>query len=124
MNSPGGRIVWRVQSANGEAQLNAFDALVLTTDASVRPTLLPARLLGMSTPFERELPDANLTIIVRANDATSFLVSECDVFDATGKRRVYGRSGNSLAVFMCSDSGIMVTGLAGPNTDADGREPA
>lgn len=117
MNDSAGRIIWRVQSANGEAQPNAFDALVLTTDASVRASLSPTRLIGMPTPFERELPDVDLTIIVRATDATTSLVSECDVFSPSGERRVFGRSRNSLAVFICSHSGILVTGLPGPSSD-------
>jgi len=114
-----GRIIWRVQSLNGEARPKAFDALLLTSDRALRDTLSPARLIGVATPFERELPDADLTIIVRTTDAASSLVSECDVLGPTGQRRVYGRSRSNLAVFVCSKSGITVTGLPEPGSEAD-----
>ena len=114
-----GRIVLRVQSAKGEARPNAFDALILSTDPAVRAKLSPARLIGMAIPFERELPDGEVTIIVRATEASSSLVSECDVFGPNGQRRVYGRSGNNLAVFVCSRSGILVTGLPEPGSELE-----
>jgi len=114
-----GRIIWRVQSTDSDARSKTFDALILSNDPALRPALGPPRLIGIRTPFEKELPDGDVTLIVRATDATVPLVSECDVLDSAGQRRVYGRSSNHLAVFVCSKSGITVTGLPEPGSGPD-----
>jgi hypothetical protein len=120
MSNSAARIVLRVQAANGEPRSNAFDALILTTNRALREEVAPSHLTGMAVPFERELSDVDTTVIVRSNDTDLSLISECDVFGADGRRRVYGRSGKNVSVFMCSSAGIMVTGLPAP---ASGSEP-
>jgi hypothetical protein len=73
-------------------------------------------MIAADVPFERELPDIPLTIVVRSNPAEAPLIVECDVLNADGSRRVYGRSHISLATLICSESGILVTGLPEPDT--------
>ncbi len=118
MSDAEGKILLRVRSADGNARTSAFDALILSTDRSLQPRLSPSRLTGMPIPFERELPAGDVTVIVRTTDGTTALVSDCDVLGPDGKRKVYGRSSNNLAVFVCSEGGIMVTGLPGPGSDS------
>ena len=79
-----GRIIWRVQSTDSDARSKTFDALILSNDPALRPALGPPRLIGIRAPFEKELPDGDVTRIVRATDATVPLVSECDVLDSAG----------------------------------------
>jgi hypothetical protein len=108
------RIVWRVRTADDSPQVGAFDALILAADSASQDRLRPSRLTGIDVPFERELPDIGLTLIVRANSHDAGLIAECDVLNADGTRRMFGRSHNSLAVFVCSRRGIIVTGLPAP----------
>ena len=114
MSDSEGKILWRVRAADGQPHAAAFDALILAADRSAQDELRPSRLIGIDVPFERELPVVSLTLVVRANSADAPLVSECDVLGPDGNRRVYGRSANSLAVFICSKGGIVVTGLPAP----------
>lgn len=116
MSHSKGKIVWRVHASDGRPHPAAFDALILAADPAAQEQLRPSRLLAMDAPYERELPSDSLTLIVRANSADTSLITECDVLGADGNRRMYGRSRNSLAVFVCSKHGIVVTGLAAPAT--------
>ena len=109
------RIIWHVRAADSSPQSAAFDALILASDPAVQDQLRPSRLTTVNVPFERELPDIGLTLVVRTNSSDVALVAECDVLNADGSRRVYGRSRSALAVFMCSDRGIIVTGLPAPS---------
>ena len=114
MSESSGHIVLRVRTANERPFSAAFDALILAIDSRNQAQLRPSRLTGIDTPFERELPDIGLTIVLRATAGDVGLVSECDVLNPDGSRRVYGRSRSTLTVFMCSDRGIVVTGLPAP----------
>jgi hypothetical protein len=60
------KAVWRVRARDGVDHAAAFDALVVPTDAAARAGLadLP-RLLGGAVPYEGELPDGPLTLVVR-----------------------------------------------------------
>jgi hypothetical protein len=118
MTESGGKILWRVRAPDGHQRAAAFDALILAANSSVREALRPSRLTAVDVPFERELPDVALTLIVRTNNPDAPLLSECDVLDAEGNRRVYGRSGSALAVFVCSEGGILVTGLPAPTSES------
>jgi hypothetical protein len=118
MSDSGGKILWRVHAADGQPRAAAFDALLLAADRPAQEELRPSRLIGVDVPFERELPNVPLTLIVRANIAGASLICECDVLGADGKRRVYGRSASSLAVFLCSKAGIVVTGLPAPASES------
>ena len=113
-----GKILWRVHAADGQPRGAAFDALVLASDRAAQSALQPSRLIRVDVPFARELPNVALTLIVRANGADATLISECDLLDAAGNRRVYGRSRNSLAVFVCSEAAIMITGLPTPVSES------
>jgi len=119
MTDSRGRIIWRVRRSDSAPQAAAFDALILASAREDHEALRPSRLIGGEVPFERELPDVGLTLIVRSTSPDAVLVSECDVFNADGSRRVYGRSANPLAVFVCSDRGILVTGLPAPDARSD-----
>lgn len=109
-----GKIVWRVRARDDQPHVAAFDALVLPAGAPVSDALNHLRLTDVDVPFERELPSLTLTVIVRGNDAGVSLVSECTLFGADGTRRVHGGSASALAVFMCTESGILVSGLGSP----------
>jgi hypothetical protein len=119
MSASRGRIVWRVRTSDGKPLAAAFDALILATDSAAQDQLQPSRLIAVDTPFERELPDIDLMLVVRTNVADATLVNECDVFGADGSRRVYGCSRRTLAVFVCSERGIRVTGLPAPGAAPD-----
>jgi hypothetical protein len=116
MSESRGTILWRVHTADGHAKPAAFDALVLAADRSSHDALGPSRLIGVDVPFERELPRVPVTLVIRASDQSAPLLCECDVMGPDGKRKVYGRSGSPLAVFVCSEDGIVVTGLPSPLT--------
>jgi hypothetical protein len=118
MTDSRGRIIWRVRTADSSSRTNAFDALVLASDSAARDQLRPTRVIAADVPFERELPDLELTLIVRSNPAEPPLIVECDVLNADGSRRLYGRAHNPLAVLMCSERGIIVTGLPEPASAA------
>ena len=118
MSDSGGKILWRVRAADGQPRAAAFDALILAADRTEQNALRPSRLIGIDVPFERELPSMPLTLVVRANDVGAPLLSECDVLGPDGNRRVYGRSSSSLAVFICSKAGILVTGLPAPASES------
>jgi len=118
MSESRGKILWRVRAPDGQQRAAAFDALILAADPSTREALRPSRLTATDVPFERELPDMALTLIVRTNNPDAPLLSECDVLGADGNRRVYGRSGSTLAVFVCSEAGILVTGLPSPSAES------
>jgi hypothetical protein len=118
MSNSEGKILWRVRAADGQPHAAAFDALILAADRPAQNELRPSRLIGIDVPFERELPSMSLTLVVRTNNVDSSLLSECDILGPDGRRRVYGRSSNSLAVFICSEAGILVTGLPAPASES------
>jgi len=118
MSDSQAKIRWRVHASDGQPRTAAFDALIIAANSAERSQLRPSRVVAIDIPFERELPDVALTLIVRANAADVSLVSEFDVFKANGVRRMYGRSSNALAVFVYSKRGIVVTGLGAPAPDS------
>lgn len=124
MTDSPGRIIWRVRTADSSAQAAAFDALILAHSSQDQELVRPSRLINIDVPFERELPDVGLTLVVRSSSAGVGLVSECDILNADGSRRVYGRSQNSLAVFLCSEHGIVVTGLPAAATPSIDLPPS
>lgn len=79
--------------------------VVLAAARADQKRLSPSRFVDVSTPFERELPDLPLTLIVRTNASDSALICEVDVLGTDGVRRVYGRSHNQLAVIVYSENG-------------------
>ena len=112
MSPDGAKVLWRVQSADGAARENAFDALVMPTN-STRPTQTgpPTRRLSLAVPYDEELPNIPLVLVVRARAGGAPLIVECDVFGPDGERRVFGRSQTPLAVIVLTGNGIRVSGL-------------
>ena len=117
MGERDGKILWRVRTPDGQPRAAAFDALILAAKRPAQDIVGPSRLIGIDVPFERELPDVPLTLVVRTSSADAPLLNECDVIGPDGNRRVYGRSGSPLAVFICSEAGIVVTGLPAPGVE-------
>jgi hypothetical protein len=117
MSDSAGKIVWRVRAKDDRPHAAAFDALVLPAERPSSDATKPLRLTNVDVPFERELPGLTLTVIVRGNDADASLVSECTLFGADGSRRALGVSRSTLAVFMCTETGLLVTGLPSPGSE-------
>jgi hypothetical protein len=112
MSEATGKILWRVEAADGSSQTSAFDALVLATNSSDQDRLArPSRLIGLDVPYERELPDVPLTLIVRTRTGSVPLQVFCDVRGPDGERTVFGRAGRPLAVIVRTSTGILLTGL-------------
>jgi hypothetical protein len=123
MITPQGKFVWRVRAADGAASAAAFDALVLPTDPhGPDPLAASTRLIAVDVPHESELPDAPLTLIVRARESVRPLVVECEALGPDGGRRLYGRASEPLAVIVRSATGVLVTGL--PAAPREPLEPA
>jgi hypothetical protein len=108
-------VVWRVRAQDDSAHASAFDALVLPTDAGARAgpedAAGAARLLGAAVPYEAELPDAPLVLVVQSRAGTSPLIVEYESFGPDGSRQVYGRGSHPLVVIVRTTSGIMIGGL-------------
>lgn len=112
MNSESGKLVWRVRARDDAHSAAAFDALVLRTDKRGAERLGPSpRLLGAAVPYESELADAPLILVVRARADAGPLIVECEAIGPDGARQVYGRSSDPLAIIVRSTRGILVTGL-------------
>ena len=111
-----GRFVWRVHARDASSSAGAFDALILPTDGGTKRFEHPTRLVACSIPYESELPDTPLTLVVRARPAVGALIVECETFAPDGTRLVYGRGSQPLVVIVRSASGIIVTGLPVPAT--------
>jgi hypothetical protein len=77
-------------------------------------------LVGEHTPFELELPDEDCTAVVRACDPNAPCTVEYTV-ERAGKRQLYGRSGEPLAILERRGGGIAVGGLpfSGPSEGGD-----
>jgi hypothetical protein len=112
MSATLGKLVWRVRAADDSTCADAFDALVLPTDASSRTRLGPSpRLLGAAVPHEAELTDTPLALVIRARENAGPLIVECEAIGPDGECRVYGRASEPLAVIVRSATGVLVTGL-------------
>jgi hypothetical protein len=123
MSTETGKLLWRVRAADDSPHAAAFDALVLPTDASSRARLgLSPRLLGTAVPYEAELTDTPVALVVRARANAGRLIVECEAIGPDGERRVYGRATEPLAVIVRSPTGVLVTGL--PTEPADPLAPA
>jgi hypothetical protein len=123
MTTPHGKFIWRVRAPDGAACPAAFDALVLTADPrGPDPPGPSARLIAADVPHESELPDTPVTLIVRARERAGPLVVECEALGPDGRRRLYGRASEPLAVIARSATGLLVTGL--PAAPGEPLEPA
>jgi hypothetical protein len=117
------KVVWRVRARDDADHAAAFDALVVPTDAGARARLADSpRLLGAAVPYEGELPDAPLTLVVRTRTGAGPLIVEYEAFGPDGSRQVYGRGFESLVVIVRSTTGIVITGL--PSATAGPHAPA
>jgi hypothetical protein len=109
------RTVWGVSARDQSARDDAFDALVIVHgDPGFQRS---ERHVGASVPFEGELPNAPLTLIVRTRHGAAPLLVDVKSFATDGTMLTHGRSTTGVAVIARSASGgIMVTGL--PNEGA------
>jgi hypothetical protein len=109
MSDDPGRGVWRVWARDESTHEHGFDALVVFHDAT--PQARWQRHVALPIPYEEELPDVPLTLIVRARPSSPALFVEYKGFAPDGSLRIVGRSAHPLAVIVRSASGILVTGL-------------
>ena len=107
-------VTLRVMSESGPA---TFDALLVFD----RPGLATQRFSEEQTPFETELSDGDVTIVVRPRDATHPVVAEYEVA-VGGKRRLWVRSWDELPVLRRYRGGVIGAGLSGPHPPS-GDEP-
>ena len=115
------KAVWRVRARDDADHAAAFDALVVPTGAREQLADSP-RLLGAAVPYEGELPDAPLTLVVRTRTGAGPLIVEYEAVGPDGTRQVYGRGFESLVVIVRSTTGIVITGL--PSATAEPHAPA
>jgi len=120
---PSAKVVWRVRARDDVDHAAAFDALVVPSDPSVGArTANSQRLLGAAVPYEGELPDTPLTLVVRTRTDAGPLVVEYEAFGPDGSRQVYGRGFDPLVVIVRSTVGIVITGL--PSAAPEPQAPA
>jgi hypothetical protein len=86
-------VTLRVTSERAPA---AFDALVIYDRRRGSET---QSLQGQQTPFEAELADRDVTIVIRPLDATHTVVAEYEVAVA-GQRRLWARSWHSTLIVL------------------------
>jgi hypothetical protein len=106
-------VTLRVTSSNGPT---LFDALVVFDRQRGFET---RRFSGEQTPFETELSDGDLTIVVRPRDATHPVVAEYEVAVA-GKRRLWARSWHGVPILRRRRGGVIAAGIA--DSDAPGAD--
>src|SRR5215218_8657566 len=109
------RVTLRVTSESGPA---IFDALVVFDRNRGFET---RRFSGQQTPFETELSDGDVTIVVRPRDAAHPVVAEYEVAVA-GKRRLWVRSWDAMPILRRRRGGVMGAGISDP--DAPGADEA
>ena len=112
MSEDAGRAVWRVDTYDATARENAFDALILIDDAAHKAR--GGRHVGLPTPYEGELPDVPMTLIVWAHPEVGPLTVRYTGYAADGSARIVGQGRLPLTVIHRSASGIQITGLPGP----------
>lgn len=112
MNENAGRAVWRVDNQNATALENAFDALILIDDEAHKGR--GGRHVGLPTPYEGELPDVPLTLIVLAHPEVGPLTVRYTGYATDGSVRVVGHGRLPLTVIHRSVRGILITGLPAP----------
>lgn len=115
---------WRVHARDASKAADAFDALILPTDGRTKRFEHPTRLVACSIPYESELPDTPLTLVVRARPAVGPLIVECETFAPDGTRLVYGRGSQPLVVIVRSAHGIIVSGLPFPEVPDESPSPS
>jgi hypothetical protein len=101
-------VTLRVTSESGPA---TFDALVVFDR---RRGFATQEFSEEQTPFETELSDGDVTIVVRPRDATHPVVAEYEVAVA-GKRRLWIRSWADMPVLRRHRGGVIGAGLPGPH---------
>ena len=106
-------VLLRISSESGPA---IFDAVVLFDRQRGFAT---QRFSGQQTPFETELSDGDVTIVVRPRDATHPVVAEYEVTVA-GKRRLWVRSWDAMPILRRRRGGVIGAGISGP--DAPGAD--
>ena len=105
------RAVWRVRAQDDVRRVQGFDALVLVDGAAGAGRV--QRHVGLPVPYEGEMPDRPLTLIVAARPGVGALVVEYRACRADGTGCVTGRSMDAVVVIARSATGILVTGLRG-----------
>jgi len=101
------RATLRITSAVPGAELQ-FDAMLTLGRRRLRARCITAAV----TPYEIELPDIDLSAVVRAHRDTDALVVEYTL-ERDGERRLYGRSLLPLAILERRARGILVSGMGG-----------
>src|SRR5215210_2989245 len=109
-------VTLRITSESGPA---IFDALVLFDRHRGFET---QRFSGQQTPFETELSDGDVTIVVRPRDATHAVAAEYEVAVA-GKRRLWIRSWADMPVLRRHRGGVIGAGLPGPHLPGTDEPP-
>jgi hypothetical protein len=102
-------VTLRVTSESGPA---IFDAIVVLDR---RRGFETRHFSGQQTPFETELPDADVTIMVRPRAPTHAVAAEYEV--AVGeKRRLWVRSWHGTTLLRRHRGGVIGAGLPDPET--------
>lgn len=109
---PSRRATLRITSGRPNQQVR-FDAMLTLGRRHLRVQCITAE----QTPFEVELPDVDLSAVVRAHSVTDSLIVEY-VVEKGDERRLYGQSRLPLAILERRASGILVGGLPAPAIDA------
>jgi hypothetical protein len=108
-------VTLRVTSESGPA---TFDVLVVFD----RGGLATQRFSEEQTPFETELADGDVTIVVRPRDATHPVVAEYEVA-VGGKRRLWVRSWDELPVLRRYRGGVIGAGFSGRHSPGRDEPP-
>ena len=98
------RVTLRVTADGAPA---AFDALILFDQ---RRVFKGQTLRGQHTPFEIDLPDTDVTIVVQRRDHHRRVIAEYEV-TASGKRQTWGRSWQPTSVLQRRGGRIVCAGL-------------
>ena len=102
-----------------ERDAATFDALVVFDR---RGGFATQRFVEQQTPFETELSDDDVTIVVRPRDATRPVVAEYEVAIA-GKRRLWVRSWAGMPVLRRRQGGVIGEGLSDPTPPGTNEPP-
>src|SRR5215211_5290684 len=116
LHSGARRATLRVTSGAPDTPLR-FDAMLTIG----RRRLRSRRIIAQQTPFEIELPDADLSAVVRAERTTDLLVVEY-VLEENGECCMYGKSLLPLAILERRARGILVGGLPAPSASPSSIE--
>ena len=106
-------VTLRVTSESGPA---SFDALVLFDH---RRRFETRSFSNQQTPFETELSDGDVTIVVRPRDAAHLVAAEYEV-TVGGKRRLWVRSWHGMPILRRHRGGVIGDGI--PHPDAPGAD--